>query len=185
MSGAYLQLTCLACRPRAYASLRSTGHGAGLTWPLFKFTRAILTGATVQWSNGGLHKRDFTFIVRCRGWRESERLTKSRPQTLAYHPLTPNPGTSNVPWRVYNIGSDRPIDLVRYLELIEQACGQNAHVESLPMQPGDVIATHADVSALKAATGHAPRVTVEQGIPQFVEWFRHYYSLWAATLLRQ
>ena len=94
-----------------------------------------------------------------------------------YDPLTPNPGTSNVPWRVYNIGSDRPIDLVRYLELIEQACGQKAHVESLPMQPGDVIATHADVSALKAAIGYAPRVRVEEGVPQFVEWFRHYYKL--------
>ena len=84
---------------------------------------------------------------------------------------------SNAPWRVYNIGSDRPVDLICYLELIEEACGKKAKVDLLPMQPGDVIATHADVSALKAAIGYAPRVTVEEGIPHFVDWFRNYYSL--------
>jgi UDP-glucuronate 4-epimerase len=94
-----------------------------------------------------------------------------------YDPVQPNPGASNVPWRVYNIGSDRPIDLSRYLELIEQACGRKAVIENLPMQAGDVVATHADVSALKAAIGYAPKVTVEEGIPQFVEWFRAYYRL--------
>jgi UDP-glucuronate 4-epimerase len=143
---------------------------------LFKFTRAILTGGTVQLFNGGHHKRDFTFISDIVDGVIGT-LDQIATPDPAYDPLTPNPGTSNVPWRVYNIGSDRPIDLVRYLELIEQTCGQKAQVESLPMQPGDVIATHADVSALKAAIGYAPRVTVEEGIPQFVEWFRHYYSL--------
>ena len=69
------------------------------------------------------------------------------------------------------------MDLIRYLELIESACGKKAQVESLPMQAGDVVATHADVSALKRAIGYAPKVTVEEGIPRFVEWFRDYYRL--------
>ena len=91
--------------------------------------------------------------------------------------MHPNPGTARAPWRVYNIGSNRPVDLIRYLELIEYACGQKAQIESLPMQAGDVEATHADVSALQRAIGYAPRVAVEQGIPQFVAWYRDYYQL--------
>ena len=143
---------------------------------LFKFSRAILTGGTVQLFNGGHHKRDFTFVSDIVDGVIGT-LDQIATPDPCYDPLTPNPGTSNVPWRVYNIGSDRPVDLIRYLELIEEACGKKAKVESLPMQPGDVIATHADVSALKAAIGYAPRVTVEEGIPQFVDWFRNYYSL--------
>ena len=143
---------------------------------LFKFSRAILTGGTIQLFNGGHHKRDFTFIADIVDGVIGT-LDQIAAPDPAYDPLVPNPGTSNVPWRVYNIGSDRPVDLIRYLELIEDACGQKARVESLPMQPGDVIATHADVSALKAAIGYAPKVTVEEGIPQFVDWFRNYYSL--------
>jgi len=122
------------------------------------------------------HKRDFTFVSDIVDGVIGT-LDQIATPDPSYDPLTPNPGTSNVPWRVYNIGSDRPVDLIRYLELIEEACGKKAKVESLPMQPGDVIATHADVSALKAAIGYAPRVTVEEGIPQFVDWFRNYYSL--------
>jgi UDP-glucuronate 4-epimerase len=143
---------------------------------LFKFSRAILTGGTVQLFNGGHHKRDFTFVSDIVDGVIGT-LDQIATPDPSYDPLTPNPGTSNVPWRVYNIGSDRPVDLIRYLELIEEACGKKAKVESLPMQPGDVIATHADISALKAAIGYAPRVTVEEGIPQFVDWFRNYYSL--------
>lgn len=143
---------------------------------LFKFTRAILSGETVQLFNGGHHSRDFTYISDIVDGVIGTLDQVATPDP-DYAPMTPNPGTSNVPWRVYNIGSDRPVDLIRYLELIEQACGQKAHVESLPMQAGDVVATHADVSALKRAIGYAPKVTVEEGIPSFVEWYRHYYQM--------
>jgi len=143
---------------------------------LFKFTRAILTGGVVSLFNGGHHQRDFTFVSDI-----VDGVIGTLDQIAAadpgYDPMQPNPGSSNVPWRVYNIGSDRPIDLIRYLELIEKACGRKAQVESLPMQAGDVVATHADVSALKRAIGYSPKVTVEEGIPQFVNWFRDYYQL--------
>lgn len=143
---------------------------------LFKFTRAILTGGVVQLFNGGHHQRDFTFVSDIVDGviGTLDQIAVADPD---YDPKAPNPGSSNVPWRVYNIGSDRPVDLIRYLELIESACGKKAQVESLPMQAGDVVATHADVSALKRAIGYAPKVTVEEGIPRFVEWFRDYYRL--------
>ena len=143
---------------------------------LFKFTRAILTDQPLQLFNGGHHRRDFTFISDI-----VDGVIGTLDQTAApdpdFDPLAPNPGTARAPWRVYNIGSNRPIDLIRYLELIEQACGRSARVESLPMQAGDVEATHADISALQRAIGYSPRVTVEEGIPQFVSWYRSYYQL--------
>ncbi len=98
---------------------------------LFKFTQAILTAGTVQLFNGGHHKRDFTFISNIVDGVIATLDQIATPDPV-YDPLTPNPGTLNVPWRVYNIGSDCPIDLVRYLELIKQACGRKAYVESLP-----------------------------------------------------
>ncbi|MGA1207515.1 MAG: NAD-dependent epimerase [Gammaproteobacteria bacterium] len=143
---------------------------------LFKFTRAILTDQPLQLFNGGHHRRDFTFISDI-----VDGVIGTLDQIAApdpdFDPLAPNPGTARAPWRVYNIGSNRPIDLIRYLELIEQACGRSARVESLPMQAGDVEATHADISALQRAIGYSPRVTVEEGIPQFVSWYRSYYQL--------
>lgn len=143
---------------------------------LFKFTRAILAGQPVQLFNGGHHRRDFTYVTDIVSGviGTLDQVATADPM---YDPKVPNPGTSNVPWRVFNIGSDRPVDLIRYLELIEEACGKKAQVESLPMQAGDVEATHADVSALNRAIGYAPKVTVEEGIPKFVEWFRDYYRL--------
>lgn len=143
---------------------------------LFKFTRAILTGQPVQLFNGGHHRRDFTFISDIVDGVIGT-LDQVAAPDAAFDPIHPNPGSARAPWRVYNIGSNRPIDLIRYLELIEDACGQKAQIESLPMQAGDVEATHADVSALQRAIGYAPRVTVEEGIPQFVAWYRDYYQL--------
>ncbi len=143
---------------------------------LFKFTRAILAGQPVQLFNGGHHRRDFTYVTDIVSGviGTLDQVATADPM---YDPKVPNPGTSNVPWRVFNIGSDRPVDLIRYLELIEEACGKKAQIESLPMQAGDVEATHADVSALNRAIGYAPKVTVEEGIPKFVDWFRDYYRL--------
>ncbi|MDP5324157.1 MAG: NAD-dependent epimerase [Litorivicinaceae bacterium] len=143
---------------------------------LFKFTRAILTGQPVQLFNGGHHRRDFTFISDIVDGVIGT-LDQVATPDASFDPMHPNPGTARAPWRVYNIGSNRPVDLIRYLELIEDACGQKAQIESLPMQAGDVEATHADVSALQRAIGYAPRVAVEQGIPQFVAWYRDYYQL--------
>ncbi len=143
---------------------------------LFKFSRAILTGGKVQLFNGGCHKRDFTFVTDI-----ADGVIKTLDQIASpnsnYDPLSPDPSSSNGPWRIYNMGSDRPVDLRRYLELIEKSCGVAANVEFLPMQPGDVGATHADISALQAAIGYAPKVTVEEGIPMFIKWFRKFYKL--------
>src|SRR4029079_9248461 len=89
----------------------------------------------------------------------------------------PNPATSVAPYRVYNIGNGRPVNLMRYIEVLEQCLGRKAVIEMLPMQLGDVQTTTAGVDALHAAVGFRPRTTVEEGIAKFVEWYREYYGV--------
>ena len=89
----------------------------------------------------------------------------------------PDPGSSNAPWRVFNIGNNRPVKLLRYIELLEQSLGRRAELELLPMQAGDVPATVADVSRLQQATGYAPVTPVEVGVENFVRWYREYYRV--------
>ena len=94
----------------------------------------------------------------------------------AYDALHPHPGRSDAPFRIYNIGGDRPVELLHFIELLEQSLGRRVQKNLLPMQPGDVEATWADVSALRAATGWQPRVGIEDGIARFVAWYRDYYG---------
>ena len=89
----------------------------------------------------------------------------------------PNPATSRAPYRVYNIGNNQPVKLLRYIEVIEQCLGVKAKLEMMPMQPGDVPATTADVSALERAVGYTPSTPIEVGIARFVEWYRAYYGI--------
>lgn len=141
---------------------------------LFMFTRNILEGRPIDVYNYGNHRRDFTYIddivegvIRT--------LDQVAEPNLDWNSASPDPGTSSAPWRVYNIGSHRPVELLRYIELIEEATGKKAELNLLPMQPGDVPDTYADVDDLKAAVGYAPSTPVEQGVARFVEWYRDYY----------
>lgn len=92
--------------------------------------------------------------------------------------MSPDPAVSGVaPYRIYNIGNEQPVELLRYIEVLEQCLGRKANMELLPLQPGDVPDTEADVSDLVANVGYRPRVSVEEGVARFVEWYRDYYKV--------
>jgi len=126
--------------------------------------------------NHGHHSRDFTYIddivegvVRT--------LDKTATPANDFDAEQPDPGTSSAPWRVYNIGRGAPVELLRYIEVIEDELGMKAKMEMLPMQDGDVPDTAADVEALTTDTGYEPSTPVEVGIPRFVNWYREYYNV--------
>jgi UDP-glucuronate 4-epimerase len=142
---------------------------------LFLFTRNILAGRPIDVFNNGHHKRDFTYIddVVEGVVRVLDRPAEPDPNWTGDEP---DPRTSSAPYRLYNIGNDQPVDLGRFIELLEQCLGRKAQKNFLPMQPGDVPATWADVSDLARDFGYAPSTPVEQGIARFVEWYREYYG---------
>lgn len=142
---------------------------------LFMFTRNILEGRPIDVYNYGNHRRDFTYIddIVEGVIRTLDQVAEPNPD---WNSASPDPGTSSAPWRVYNIGSHRPVELLRYIELIEEATGKKAELNLLPMQPGDVPDTYADVDDLKAAVGYAPSTPVEEGVARFVQWYRDYYG---------
>jgi UDP-glucuronate 4-epimerase len=138
---------------------------------LFLFTRNIFEGKPIPVFNYGHHARDFTYIDDI---VEGVIRTLDQPATPdpAYDAELPNPGTSNAPYRVYNIGNDQPVQLMRFIELLEQNLGRSVEKRLLPMQPGDVPDTWADVSALRRDVGYAPSTSIEDGVARFVEWYR-------------
>jgi UDP-glucuronate 4-epimerase len=141
---------------------------------LFLFTRAILDGRPIEVFNRGHHKRDFTYIddIVEGLLRVLDRTPQPRPQWDGDHP---DPGSSRAPYRLYNIGSNRPIDLLRYIEVLEECLGRKAERVMLPMQPGDVADTFADVRELIEDVGYKPATPIEQGVRNFVDWYRDYY----------
>ena len=143
---------------------------------LFKFTKAILEGKTIQVYNYGNHRRDFTYIDDI---VEGVIRTLDRPAKAdeSWQGTTPNPASSKAPWRVYNIGAQNPVNLLKFIETLEQALGVKAEKELLPMQPGDVPDTYADVESLVNDTGYRPSVNIEQGIGEFVKWYRAFYKV--------
>jgi len=142
---------------------------------LFLFTRKILAGEPIDVFNHGRHTRDFTYIddIVEGVIRTLDRVPGADP---AYDALAPSPATSSAPFRVYNIGNHQPVELLRYIEVLEECLGRKAHKHLLPLQPGDVPDTCADVSALMRDTGYAPSTPVEVGVARFVEWYRDYYG---------
>ncbi len=141
---------------------------------LFKFTEGILAGRPIPVFNRGEMVRDFTYIddivegiVRVIGSPAAPAPGWSGDQ--------PDPATSYAPWRVFNIGNSQPVKLMRYIEVIEQCLGRKAIVELLPMQPGDVRTTIADVSDLERAVDFRPCTAVEEGVAKFVAWYKDYY----------
>ena len=143
---------------------------------LFLFTRSILEGKPIDVFNHGHHTRDFTFV---------DDIVEGVIRTLdtvpgadpTYDPLLPNPGSSSAPWRVYNIGNHQPVQLLRYIEVLEDCLGRKAEKRLLPMQPGDVPDTCADVEALRRDTGYHPSTPIETGIRSFVDWYREFYRV--------
>jgi len=143
---------------------------------LFLFAKKILAGEPIDVFNFGKHTRDFTYI---------DDIVEGVIRTLdrvpgpdaGFDPLAPSPATSAAPYRVYNIGNHTPVQLSRYIELIEEATGKTAIKNLLPLQPGDVPDTEAEVSALMRDTGYAPETPVEVGVKRFVEWYRGHYGV--------
>jgi len=143
---------------------------------LFAFTRKILAGEPIDVYNYGRHRRDFTYIddIVEGVVRVMDRIPAPDP---GWDSERPNPGTSSAPWRVYNIGNHTAVELERYIQVLEQCLGRTAERRLLPMQPGDVPDTWADISALEADVGYAPSTRIETGVKRFVEWYREYYKV--------
>ena len=143
---------------------------------LFLFTRAILEGRPIDVFNHGRMRRDFTYIddIVEGVIRTLDRVAAPDP---AFDALQPNPGTSNAPYRVFNIGNHDPVELMDFVAAIEDALGMRAEKNFLPLQDGDVPATYADTSALDAWTGFAPATGVREGVGRFVAWYRAYYKV--------
>ena len=143
---------------------------------LFKFTNAILEGKKIKIYNFGKHKRDFTYIDDIvEGVIKV--IDKPAQPNIEWSGDSPDPGTSRAPWRVYNIGNNSPIDLMDYISAIESELGIEAKKELLPLQPGDVPNTYADVGDLVKDFGYQPTTDVQTGIKKFIEWFKRYKQL--------
>jgi UDP-glucuronate 4-epimerase len=142
---------------------------------LFLFTSNILAGKPIDVFNYGNHRRDFTYFddIVEGVIRASDRVAKANP---AWNGDAPDPATSRAPYRIYNIGNNRPTELMRYIEVIEAELGRKAIKNMLPMQPGDVPDTFADVEDLVREVGYKPATPVEVGVKRFVEWYRGYYG---------
>ena len=142
---------------------------------LFLFTKAILAGEPIKVFNHGHHKRSFTYVDDI--VEGVIRTLDTVPGTNAeWDAMHPDPATSGVaPYRIYNIGNEQPVELLRYIEVLEQCLDKKAVMELLPLQAGDVPDTEADVSELITNVGYRPVVSVEEGVAKFVEWYRDYY----------
>ena len=143
---------------------------------LFKFTKGILAGDPIPVFNEGKMVRDFTYIddIVEGVVRVIDRPAKPDP---SWSGNAPDPATSYAPWRVFNIGNNKSVELMRYIEVLEKCLGKKAKLDLLPMQPGDVPATYADTDALDAGVGFKPDTPVETGIANFVNWYRDYYNV--------
>lgn len=143
---------------------------------LFLFTKKILGDEAIDVFNYGKHRRDFTYIddIVEGVIRTLDNVAKPNPSWSGAHP---DPGTSHAPYRVYNIGNNTPVELARYIEILESCLGRTAKKNLLPLQPGDVPDTYADVSDLAADVAYSPATPVEEGVARFVEWYREYYRV--------
>jgi UDP-glucuronate 4-epimerase len=142
---------------------------------LFLFARRILAGEPIDVFNHGRHTRDFTYI---------DDIVEGVIRTLDhvpgpdpdYDPMATTPGSSSGPYRLYNIGNHRPTELLRYIEVLEDCLGRKAERRLLPLQPGDVPDTFADVESLRRDVGYAPSTPIEVGVARFVDWYRTFYA---------
>lgn len=142
---------------------------------LFKFTKAILNEQPIKVFNFGNHQRDFTYIDDIvNGVILS--LDKIATGNAKWDAKNPDPSTSKAPWKIYNIGAQKPVNLLTFIETLESALGKKALKQMLPMQPGDVQNTYADVSVLSDDTGYQPKTDLAEGVEKFVTWYHTFYS---------
>jgi UDP-glucuronate 4-epimerase len=143
---------------------------------LFKFTKAILAGEPIDVFNYGKHRRDFTYIDDI---VEGVIRILDRPPrpNLTWNGALPDPGTSNAAWRIYNIGNNSPVELMDYIGALEKALGKNAEMNFLPLQPGDVPDTYANLDDLVEQFNYKPATPVEAGVDKFIAWYRDYFKL--------
>jgi UDP-glucuronate 4-epimerase len=143
---------------------------------MFLFTSAVLEGKPIDVFNHGDMSRDFTYVDDVVEGVLRIAACPPAPDS-AWDPDAPNPGSSNAPYRVYNIGNNRPVKLLDMIAAVEQATGKQAEKRLLPMQPGDVVETWADVDDLVRDFGYRPDTPIEEGVRRFVEWYREYYRV--------
>lgn len=142
---------------------------------LFLFTKAILAGEPVRLFNHGKHTRDFTYVEDiARGVIASADRIATADET--FNAAKPDMASSSAPWRLYNIGCSRPVQLLRYIEVLEQCLGKKAQTEMLPLQLGDVPDTFADTTDLARDMNYQPSTTIDIGVANFVKWYRDYYK---------
>ncbi|MFB2936649.1 NAD-dependent epimerase [Aerosakkonemataceae cyanobacterium BLCC-F154] len=143
---------------------------------LFTFTKAILSGNPIDVFNYGKMKRDFTYIddIVEGVVRTLDKIPQPNPEWSAENP---DPSTSTAPYKIYNIGNNQPVELIRFIEVLEDCLGMKAEKNLLPLQPGDVLATYADVDDLTKDVGFKPSTPIEVGIDNFVKWYRSYYKI--------
>jgi UDP-glucuronate 4-epimerase len=159
MAHSYAHLFGLACTGLRFFTVY--GPWGRPDMALFRFTKNILEGRPIQLFNNGKLVRDFTYI---------DDIVDAVVRTLD----RPPPGTP--PYRIYNIGNHRAVELMHFIDVLQRCLARKAQIEMLPMQAGDVQATVADVSALEAAVGYRPRTPVEVGVPRFVDWYKEFYA---------
>jgi UDP-glucuronate 4-epimerase len=173
MAHSYAHLFALPCTGLRFFTVY--GPWGRPDMALFLFARAIEAGEPIKVFNHGRHSRSFTYIddivdgvvAAC------DRVATAAPD---WNGLAPDPATSLAPYRIYNIGNRETVPLMRYIEVLEHCLGRKAQLELLPLQAGDVPDTMADVGELSRAVGFEPRVSVEQGVARFVDWYRQYYG---------
>lgn len=140
------------------------------------FANKIARGEAIDVFNYGQHRRDFTYIDDIVAGIIHTLDQPAQPNSL-WNSADPDPASSAAPYRIYNIGSNNPVELLRFIELMEQGLGKTAVKNLLPMQPGDVPDTYANVDALIQSVGYKPQTTIEEGVARFIEWYRHYYQV--------
>jgi len=143
---------------------------------LFSFTKAILAGEKIKVFNYGKHRRDFTYIddIVEGVVRVLRKPAASNPYWNGEHP---DPGSSRAPWRIYNIGNNSPVELLDYIEAIEESLKIKSEKELLPLQPGDVPDTYADIDDLVEEFDFKPQMSLKQGVNNFVNWYKEYHNL--------
>ncbi|MEQ8423674.1 MAG: GDP-mannose 4,6-dehydratase [Cyclobacteriaceae bacterium] len=142
---------------------------------LFLFTKSIIEGKSIDVYNNGKMKRDFTYvddivegIIRL--------LVKVPKGNEKWDGNNPDPASSFAPYRVFNIGNNKPVELLKFIEVLEEKIGKKAIKNFMPIQPGDVPETYADIEALEQAVGFRPSTSIEVGVGKFVDWYREYYK---------
>ena len=143
---------------------------------LFKFTKAILEEKPIDVFNNGKHTRDFTYIDDI---VEGVMKTLDNPATsnVNWNSKQPDPATSRAPWRIYNIGNNKPVQLMDYVKALEKTLGKKAKINFLPLQPGDVPDTYANVDNLKKKFNYKPSTSVISGVSNFVKWYKDYFRI--------